>query len=175
MHTNKVFKLPKYNREKADPNGYYANRNKKVNYKVVYRFSYDGKFIGEYKFNHSLCKEDGLNYDGIRLASRPTWSDKKRTLSSMDSIWILKDDYSEDELKRKINDKQMDSNINPKANKKSKKIIQRCANTREIIQVWDSINQAGKEEVTGYKLASICRVLNGSRHTYLGYTWEYLN
>lgn len=93
----------------------------------------------------------------------------------MDSIWILKDDYSEDELKRKINDKQMDVNINPKANKKSKKIIQRCADTREIIQVWDSINQAGKEEVTGYKLASICRVLNGSRHTYLGYTWEYLN
>lgn len=157
----------------ADPNGYHANRNKKVDYKIVYRFDLKGKFIGEIKFNKRVCDETGLNYNGIRLAMRPTWSEKRRTLSSMGNLWILKDDYSEEELKRKVQEKKMDSNMNPSANSKAKRIKQICAETKEVIHIWDSLNQAGKVERTGYKLSCICRVLNGSRKTYAGCYWEY--
>jgi len=139
----------------------------------VYRYDLNGNFIGEFKFNKLLCEENNLNYNGIRLAMRPTWSDKKRILSSMNSIWILKEDFSEDELKRKVEDKRLDSNLNPEANKRSKRIVQRDANTKEVIQVWSSLNQAGKEGVTNYSLSCICRVLNGTRKTYAGCTWEY--
>ena len=144
-----------------------------MNYKKVYRYDLNGNFIGEFKFNKLLCEENNLNYNGIRLAMRPTWSDKKRILSSMNSIWILKEDFSEDELKRKVEDKRLDSNLNPEANKRSKRIVQRDANTKEVIQVWSSLNQAGKEGVTNYSLSCICRVLNGTRKTYAGCTWEY--
>lgn len=171
--SSKIFKLPSYKGKPADKKGYHYNRNKKLKFKKVYRYDLNGNFIAEFKFNKFLCEENNLNYNGIRLAMIPTWSNKKKILSSMNSIWILKEDFSEEELKRKVERKKLDSNINPKANKKSKKIVQRCAITKEVIQVWDSINQAGKEEVTNYSLSSICRVLNGTRKTYAGCTWEY--
>ena len=171
--SSKIFILPSYKRKPANKDGYYYNRNKKLNYKKVYRYDLNGNFIGEFKFNKLLCEENNLNYNGIRLAMRPTWSDKKRILSSMNSIWILKEDFSEDELKRKVEDKRLDSNLNPEANKRSKRIVQRDANTKEVIQVWSSLNQAGKEGVTNYSLSCICRVLNGTRKTYAGCTWEY--
>ena len=81
--------------------------------------------------------------------------------------------FSEDELKRKVEDKKLDSNINPEANKRSKRIIQRDADTKEIVRIWDSANQAGREDITGYRLTSIYRVLSGSRKTYACCTWEY--
>lgn len=169
----KTFFSPLYRGEPADKNGYHYNRNKKLNFKIVYRYSLDGKFIGEFKFSKSLCDQNNLNYNGIRLAMRPTWSDKKRILSSMNSIWILKEDFSEEELNRKVQEKKMDSNMNPCANKRSRRLIQRDAYTKEIIHIWDSVNQAGKEGKTSYKLASIYRVLNGTRKTYACCTWEY--
>lgn len=169
----KNFYRPLHMGASANPNGYHVNRNKKHNYKIVYRFDLEGKYLNKYKFNKSICEEMSLNYNGIRLASRPTWSDKQRILSSMDSIWILQEDYTEEELQRKVQEKKMDSNINSSANKRSKRIVQKCAETKEIIKIWDSINQAGREEKTGYKVSYICRVLNGSRHTYAGCTWEY--
>lgn len=152
---------------------YQSNRNKKHNYKTIYRFSFEGEFQGRYLFNKSLAEEYGLKYGSVNLAMRPTWDKRKRILSAMDSIWIIKEDYSEEELKRKIDAKKRDSNLNPKANKKSKKIKQIDADTGELIEIWDSINQAGREEKTGYKLSSICRVLNGTRKTYAGCIWKY--
>ena len=169
----KCFYLPLHNGSPADKNGYHYNRNKKLNYKKVYRFDLNGKFLGEIKFNKSLCDKFNLNYNGIRLAMRPTWSNKKRLLTSMNSIWILKDDFSEEELSKKLELKKLDPNLNPDANKKSRRVIQRDATTKEIIRIWSSVNQAGKEDISNYKLSCICRVLNGSRKTYAGCIWEY--
>ena len=166
---SKPFNIPMHRGKPADKNGYYCNRNKKLNYKKVYRYDLNGNFIAELNFNYSICKENNLSYGSILLAMRPTWSNKKRILSSMNSIWILKEDFSEEELKRKVEEKKLDPNINPNSNKKSKKIIQRDASTKEIVKIWSSLNQAGRE----YSLSKICRVLNGTRKTHLGYTWEY--
>lgn len=169
----KCFFYPLYNGKPADKDGYHYNRNRKLNYKKVYRFDLNGNFISEIKFNKHLADKHNLNYNGIRLAMRPTWSDKKKILSSMDSIWILKEDFSEEELLKKVELKKIDPNKNPSANKKSRRLIQRDANTKEIIHIWSSVNQAGKEGVSNYSLTSIYRVLNGTRKTYAGCIWEY--
>ena len=169
----KTFYSPLYCGEPADKNGYHSNRNKKLNYKIVYRYTLEGEFIGEMKFSKFLCEQNNLSYNSIRMAMTPTWSNKKRTMSSMNNIWILKEDFSQEELDRKVQEKKMDSNKNPKANKRSRRIIQRDADTKEIVRIWDSANQAGREDITGYRLTSIYRVLSGSRKTYACCTWEY--
>ena len=159
--------------EPAKEGSYHSKRNRKHNFKTLYRFTLEGKYIGTYYFNKSIAEETGLKYISVNLAMRPTWDKRRRTLSAMDSIWIIKEDYSEEELKRKVEQKKNDSNLNPKSHKRSKKIKQIDVETGEVIQIWDSINQAGKEEITGYKVTSICRVLNGSRQTYAGCFWQY--
>lgn len=140
-------------------------RNKKLNYWKAMRFDINGNYISTYNINKQLCKENNLCYNTILLTC------KGKSLSYLGDIWIRQDEYSDEELQRRIELKKNDPNINPVANSRAKKIAQ-IDLKGNIVKIWDSINQT-KEY--GCNLSHICSVLNGSRKTHLGFKWEYYN
>ncbi|MFR2314849.1 hypothetical protein [Terrisporobacter sp.] len=141
-------------------------------YIILYRFTLDGQFIEKVKFNHSIAKERGWNYSCIRNHMMPTWSGRCKGKSALGSLWIREEDFSKEELHRKIERKMTDPRFNLKVNKQAKRIIQRDELTGEVIHIWDSINQAGNSEITGYNVVSISRVLSGKQTKYAGCLWQ---
>lgn len=140
--------------------------------KTVLRFDLDGNFIGEYDFIDGKCEKLNLKFSRIRHAVKPTHSNNFKTLSAMNSIWIMKEDFSDKELALKIKNKK--KNEEEYNQNKRKRIAQICAKTNEVIQIYDSVSAAGQEHCTGYSSRCIRRVLSGERKTYAGCFWTYV-
>ena len=102
----------------------------------------------------------------------PTWSGRCMGKSALCCLWIREEDFSEEEFNRKIERKKTDPRFNLKVNKQAKRVIQRDELTGELIHIWDSINQAGNSEITGYNVVSISRVLSGKQTKYAGCLWQ---
>ena len=139
----------------------------------VRRYTLDGKYIDTITFSSKYCSKNGYSYNSTRLAVRPSWDYRRKIYSSFGIIWIAEDDFSEIELIRKIKAKSQDPNYNPKYNKRARRIAQIDAYTGQLIHVWDSINQAGKTEETGYYLPCIVNCLAGKQNKHAGCYWKY--
>lgn len=153
------------------PSSNKCTRNKRVNYRIIRKYTLDGKLVSRINFNKRNCDENGLNYSGILLASKPTWEDNPKQLKSMNHIWIRESDFSEEELQKKV---ELNRQSKEKIDKiRKKKIAKTCINSGEIIETFESIDSASRTDMY-YNARCIRRVLSGERKTYAGFGWKFL-
>lgn len=140
--------------------------NKRNKFITILRFDYDGNFVDKKYINKETCIEFGYNHETVLAVSLPS----SKVPSYKGYIWIREENYSKEELDRKLRLRQSKPTQDKRGLSTSKKIIQIDIESKKIIRIWPSVTSVEDE---GYDTICVIAVLKNRRKTYLDCIWVY--